>query len=178
MKDNKIIKALECCCTDECEECPYYEQTACIEYAKQGAIDLINRQKAEIKSLTEKLEALGDPLQDAHYKIAEQQAEIERLNGCVKSEDEVRAIMKSQMTPMVNEIVNEQFDKAVKLAKAEAINEFAEKFYSMIDGFEDYDTLHIYEIKDRIDLVKEKIGDIPKLEHNSLCETDIYKVGE
>lgn len=55
------------------------------------------------------------------------QTEIERLNGCVKSEDEIRAIMKSQMTPMVNEIVNEQFDIAVKLARAEAIKDFAER---------------------------------------------------
>ena len=55
--------------------------------------------------------------------IKSQKAEIERLNNCVKSEDEVRAIMKDQMTPMVREIVNEQIDKAIKLTRIE----FAEK---------------------------------------------------
>ena len=55
--------------------------------------------------------------------IKSQKAEIERLNNCVKSEDEIRAIMKDQMTPMVREIVNEQIDKAIKLTRIE----FAEK---------------------------------------------------
>ena len=58
--------------------------------------------------------------------INRQKAEIERLNGCVKSE-EVREIMNSQMMSMLKEIVNEQFDVAVKLAMAEAVKEFAER---------------------------------------------------
>ena len=52
-------------------------------------------------------------------EINRQKAEIERLNSCVKSEDEIRAIMKDQMTPMVREIVNEQIDAAVKLGRKE-----------------------------------------------------------
>jgi chromosome segregation ATPase len=121
---------------------------------QKGELARLNKQVAD---LTEKLEALGDPLQDAQYKIAEQQAEIERL----RSE---------------NVKLHTIIPKMLVEAKSEAIKEFAEKFYSMIDGFGDYDTLHIYEIKDRIDIIEEMVGDIPKLEHNSLCETDTYEV--
>lgn len=61
--------------------------------------------------------------------INRQKAEIERLNSCVKSEDEIRAIMKDQMTPMVREIVNEQIDTAIKLAR----KEFAEKLDELFE---------------------------------------------
>ena len=73
-----------------------------------------------------------ETITDALDLINRQQAEIERLNSCVKSEDEIRAIMKSQMTPMVKEITNEQIDIATKLARFNAILEFAERFISLI----------------------------------------------
>ena len=90
--------------------------------------------------------------------INSKNAEIERLRACVKSEDEVRAIMKSQMMPMVSEIVNEQFDVAVKLAKAKAIKEFAERLssdFSLSGGYFTLGTVH-YKIDN---LVKEMVGD-------------------
>ncbi len=62
--------------------------------------------------------------------IKSQKAEIERLNNCVKSEDEVRAIMKDQMTPMVREIVNEQIDKAIKLTRIEFAERLKEKAHT------------------------------------------------
>lgn len=43
--------------------------------------------------------------------------------------------------------------------KSEAVKEFVERFDSMLADFADYDTLHIYEIKDRLDHVKEMEGD-------------------
>jgi hypothetical protein len=48
--------------------------------------------------------------------INRQKAEIERLNKCIKTEDEVREIMKSQMLPMVKEI-----------GRIKAIKEFAKR---------------------------------------------------
>jgi hypothetical protein len=52
MKDSDIIKALECCAKLTCSECPYYEKRhiRCRELRKL-ALDLINRQKAEIEEL-------------------------------------------------------------------------------------------------------------------------------
>ena len=64
MKDEQIIKALECCATDDvddCFQCPYgnivYKpgDGRCVNRCRKDAIDLINRQKAEIKRLTAKI---------------------------------------------------------------------------------------------------------------------------
>ena len=68
MKDNEIIKALECCNGFECcpEECPFHskefkKKMNCLD-EKDGvmakALDLINRQKAEIERLKEKNKSL------------------------------------------------------------------------------------------------------------------------
>lgn len=48
--DNEIVKALECCREKDCGDCPMieYPQTICEWDAFDLAIDLINRQKAEI----------------------------------------------------------------------------------------------------------------------------------
>ena len=60
MTDNEIIKALECCkvCSspEYCRECPYVECTTvkgCVGEMLTDALDLINRQKAEIERLKE-----------------------------------------------------------------------------------------------------------------------------
>ena len=61
MTDNEIIKALECCnvCSspEYCGECPYVECTTvkgCVGEMLTDALDLINRQKAEVERLTDK----------------------------------------------------------------------------------------------------------------------------
>lgn len=59
MTDNEIVKALECCkLTNEqqesqCEDCPLWETSLmiCQELLAFHALDLINRQKAEIERL-------------------------------------------------------------------------------------------------------------------------------
>lgn len=77
MTDTEIIKALDCCCVSECDECPYDEQTACVEMVKEGALALINRQKAEIEALINGQETL-------QKHIAEKNSEIERYKGVIK----------------------------------------------------------------------------------------------
>ena len=54
--------------------------------------------------------------------------EIERLNSCVKSEDEVREIMKSCMSDMVKETVNEQINLTRKLSISELENNIVNHF--------------------------------------------------
>ena len=84
MTDDEIIRLLGDIVT-------IYAKDATTIYGKPvvallgDALSLINRQNAEIESLTEKIEALGDPLQDAQWKIAEQQAEIERLQKVIET---------------------------------------------------------------------------------------------
>ena len=82
MTDNEIIEALECCSKDDgrgCpEDCPCYERDCAkdLYFIEKQAVDLINRQKAEIKSLINGQETL-------QKHIAEQKSEIERLNKTV-----------------------------------------------------------------------------------------------
>ncbi len=54
MTDNEIIKALETCCGDNgCFGCPYTKDYSCrlLRNPIKDALDLINRQKAEIERL-------------------------------------------------------------------------------------------------------------------------------
>ena len=54
MTDNEIIKALESCkraSVNRCEECPYKERITCALELRRDALDLINRQQAEIERL-------------------------------------------------------------------------------------------------------------------------------
>ena len=53
MTDNEIIKAMEYCYANEnhCRICPYMQKDQCIVVRTKDALDLINRQKAEIEAL-------------------------------------------------------------------------------------------------------------------------------
>ena len=55
MKDNDIIKALECCgIKNDCKECYFDTHEAgeiCAKEVVKNAFDLINRQQARIKEL-------------------------------------------------------------------------------------------------------------------------------
>lgn len=76
MTDNDIIKALECCAdtTKECEDCPFLQFECIVDTENslvKSALDLINRQQAEIERLTnikaDELEGKGNKCFDAGY---------------------------------------------------------------------------------------------------------------
>lgn len=67
MTDEQIIKALECCATDDgddCFRCPYVNivyqsgNGGCANSCRKDALDLINRQKSEIEELRERISYL------------------------------------------------------------------------------------------------------------------------
>lgn len=53
MTDKEIIKALECCTSDDCSDCPLRNRVRSRGCARlwSKALDLINRQRAEIERL-------------------------------------------------------------------------------------------------------------------------------
>lgn len=69
MKDNKIIKALECCSDTDCDNCPFEEQCRRNGSLSDIALDLINRQNAEIERL-----------QKHSKEVAENCTQLLRLN--------------------------------------------------------------------------------------------------
>ena len=76
MTDNEIIKALECCTTKgaKCSDCPAFkkvDRSDCKKYFR-GAIDIINRQQAEIERLKKKVElpcGIGDSIFYIHRTV-------------------------------------------------------------------------------------------------------------
>lgn len=62
--------------------------------------------------------------------------EFDRLNACIKSEEEVRAIMEQQMLPMVRQIAAKEMDKKLAditaLVRKETAKEFAEGIIKML----------------------------------------------
>ena len=106
MTDNEIIKALECCMSDNppCTTCKYDGDTItvdeCMGELMKDALDLINRQRAEI-------ERLQQNLKEAHIDIKEHQAEIEALklinSTYVGETSEIRKITLQEFAVKVNE---------------------------------------------------------------------------
>ena len=77
MTDEQTIKALECCISSDnseaCRGCPFDENDMCTKDSnalQKYALDLINRQKAEIEILIRKKETLRDELAEKDEKIA------------------------------------------------------------------------------------------------------------
>lgn len=72
MRDNEIIKALECCTKAGCLNCPLCtpEHTGtCVKRTMLGSIDLIKRQKTEIEKLKIDDECLVTQIKDAYEQI-------------------------------------------------------------------------------------------------------------
>jgi chromosome segregation ATPase len=167
--DKEIIESFNHCLNstdDICDPC-VFKGVICdrtlrgkIETLKLVA-DVLNRQQERIITLTNSrdnwrriAEEFDKASRETEKEFEGLQAEIERLNSCVKSEDEVRAIMKAQMTPMVKEITNEQIDLANKLGKISGILEFAERLKGHFNPDNSYD------IKQYIDtLAEEMVGE-------------------
>lgn len=81
MTDNEIIKALECCTSEGfvCSGCPYdtleaqgveYTEYDCSWYLRADALDLIERQKAEIERLKDEKDNLIKTILSRHMQSA------------------------------------------------------------------------------------------------------------
>ena len=120
MTDNEIIKALECCANNgDCKECAINPHKGnygyCTSLAIKQALDLINRQKAEIERKEKELVAFSKWNKDY-------EAEIYELRKSLLSKENLEESFSKSV---------KQFDKklakTVKLERAEAVKEFAER---------------------------------------------------
>ena len=139
MTDEQIIKALECCINDDCDNC-HDTFGNCEHNAMRNALDLINRQKAEIERL-----------QNILLKFMDEVARWEEKKGIDVSE-----------LPLIP-ICDEGRD-AIDHHRAVAIKQFAER---LKENVESYDVTTGYKItivhaveEETIDnLVKEMVGE-------------------
>jgi hypothetical protein len=119
MTDEQIIKGLECCADESveiCNECPYFVDTfTCNQMQmRKDALDLINRQKAEI-------EALDFLIKESNKLVERQDKTIDRLKtlaelGNMRAND--YRVMRDRALKAESEV------KTLREEKAEAIKEF------------------------------------------------------
>lgn len=80
LTDAEIKKALECCMNGHCDDCPFRETREHCNNLDSLILDLINRQKAEIERLQEKLNTVKAmvnetiPLVEQELKTAKAEA--------------------------------------------------------------------------------------------------------
>ena len=98
MTDNEIIKALECCPKGiKCEQCPLFGTSDCMSKLYINALDLINRQKAEIEQWRKNCDDL--------YKEMS-----ERLKAELKIE---RKLAKAEAVKEFEKRINDEFWKSL-----------------------------------------------------------------
>ena len=82
MQDNDIIKALEHCQVDKsCKGCPSqgkFGKDAMCPHLNRLAVDLINRQKAEIKRLQKAIKVQDIMIEQQDYKIKSAKSEARK----------------------------------------------------------------------------------------------------
>ena len=142
MTDNEIIKALECCvdwCGNvSCWDCPL-KNTGCIHFDKlKETLDLINRQKAE----NERLKSLMPE---------------KRCDNCIHEEKSLQASPCCECFNYRN-FAPKNF---LKLIKAEAIKEFAERLKEKSKQGKGYlgNVYHSVDVAEIDNLLKEKVGE-------------------
>lgn len=155
MTDNEIIKALECCQSEngnDCENCPYsvvvYRQGegGCTNKLMQDALDLINRQKAELELKTMDINSLASERDALQEMVEEQKAEIERLSKTVVDlnanlSESIHCF--TRMETLYKIKCNE-----LKVAKSEARKEFWERLMKQAVLISDGDNGFRFEIRE------------------------------
>lgn len=150
MTDKDLIKALECCNKDDCDNCPYKRNC---KNVMRDILDLITRQQAEIDDLTERLDATIAGQETLQKALAEKDREVEHLNK------EVDRLSQCVL----------YHDGHSEDAKSEAIIEFAQRLKSLVNQHH-YMLANIHNSRDfgmftvgfeqAIDnIVKEMVGD-------------------
>lgn len=143
MTEFEIIKALECCASgtssEACEGCPFNENDICDKESnatEKYALDLINRQKADIEKkdieidiLIRKKEALNDEILDLKAEVEETQKNSETLAiALIKAKAEVERLQqKYELSEAEREANVKGFAETLETVRAEAIKEFAER---------------------------------------------------
>lgn len=169
MTDKDIIKALECCNTQNCADCPLYNGNSFSEKCKaiclKEVASLINRQQSEIERLRKEVNLVSIQFQDLQERYEEEQAEIERLEKIeIEIDDFCRRLCRMRMLNGNAIASYEDLQNYIQEEKSEAIKEFAERlkksddFYDCIRAIGNVDKID-YMINIIDNLVKEMVGE-------------------
>ncbi|MEE1011200.1 MAG: hypothetical protein U0L11_04085 [Acutalibacteraceae bacterium] len=152
MTDKDIIQVLQYIVENgsgACDKCPVfpcgkikdYEDNQCGRFIAENALDLINRQRAEIERLQKEVGLVSIQFQDMQERQEESQAEIERLKEDRNNYQNLYCLTVEDLDT----------------AKLEAIKEFAEKLKNAWSDNR-YDSPDI-DFDYFVDLVQEMVGE-------------------
>ena len=172
MTDNEIIKALECCgVKHDCSKCSYLKDATihCVNAIIKDAIDLIERQKAEIERLNRCNWHISNDLSEEINRNIRLQAEIEELLVELKRFKKIKTTVnefwselqkittfKKKSKPTLEELL-----EYMKNLKVEAIKEYIEKLKSkayLSDGVTGFQEM-VVDVRDIDETYKEMVGD-------------------
>jgi predicted nuclease with TOPRIM domain len=113
MKDNEIIKALECCIDfvsggeSMCNDCPLHDYDNCSSEQRKQALDLINRLKADANNYRTRVGNQREELARLNEQVNEQKVEIENLERTVSHlEDYSNGIADKVKSEAIKEITD------------------------------------------------------------------------
>lgn len=162
--DSEIVKALKCCTTNgaSCKDCPAFvkvDRSNCKKYFR-GALDLINRQEADLidkeKQLQKALKSMAvnkTKVIDCEREIDCQKSEIERLKPFEDKISEFKSHIRVEDMLVFASSLEEWLEFCDNL-KVEAYKECIEKVKEI--GRENYNEI----IEDDLDnLLKELVGE-------------------
>lgn len=120
MTKDETIKALECCCSgvNTCMFCPLYEERdiTCVTKLTPAALDLINSQQSEIKSLKERLDIADEETQLAHkanitYVIEAEKSKAKALKDFAEV---IKVEFYREFEELIPSIMSDKIDELLK----------------------------------------------------------------
>ena len=150
MTDKEIIKALECCVDEDCDNCPNRSGIFCIVKIESYALDFINRQQEQLEAAANGQETLQKALADKNKEAAELNLDLKILRefyNCLKgNSDEIIEENKRLRDKVVG--LTDEKDQLIKTfgeCQEEAIKDFAK---AVIDGIDEGYISHSKDIVD------------------------------
>lgn len=111
MTDKEIIKALECCAGKDilCKDCAYLNNPpypACRNLAAAQAINLIDRQRAQIEAMTQSFKAISNIAKATRHEAYKVFAG--RVIDLIYDADDINPVSEWQIRNLVKEMVGEK----------------------------------------------------------------------
>lgn len=158
LKDEEIMKALECCSTKQLSKCLECKITknGCAEFLASQALDLINRQQVEIEKLKWEKDHFEFKVDDLNGKLEKFKEYRDIKNGAYEREIEKLRAENERLNGNLFTISN-----ACMQRRNEAIKEFAERLKMKAyrdNGLNGFLRSMVIDVNDIDNLLAEMVG--------------------
>ncbi len=149
MTDEQIIKALECCKSDECSNCPSLCDEECLTPNMEEQVSLvIKRQKAEIEELRSDKIIAERHEKDARDLFVNCTQQLEEANAEIEGLEETRY----ELACIIDDLREERNRLLQKLqqAQSEAIKEFVKRLKDNVVKKYEYTDIRVFDEADKL----------------------------